>query len=435
MRSRFVVILALVSVLSVGGASAAMATPVTSMTTYAAPVLVPGAPAGVTGDSIEYGGVLITTVRHADTSFTIESFDGTTFTVLSNQFLDARNFALFNGMVVFSAQVAGGWELYVYDGTTFTRANATNGLMAHIPQEITFLTPLLVFTEDLSGTAILIGWEGVVDQVGFLITTGEAITGLQTFNDALLANVYTAGVSAQTAMGFGGTQVLQADMACEVGLVWEGALYRSCGNDTDGYYLWVLTVGGSFTEVSGSPLSPGSLAVFDGALYFTGVNGLAERLLYSFDGTAVAEVSAPPREPVFPDELVVVGDTLFMRVGNYPGTPLEGIEYFGGATFVAVLDAGGVAGAPFHPAGLISFGGSLYFTGTSIAGDEPRSFWRVSVAVPPVPGPTPEPELAATGMSAGGASALLMSGLMGGGMLFAGTLIAGLGVFVSRRRH
>jgi hypothetical protein len=424
MRSRLGVILALICVLSVGGASAAMATPVASTTPYAAPVLVPGAPAGVTGDSIEYGGVLITTVRHADTSFTIESFDGTTFTVLTDQFLDATNFTLYNDMVVFSAQVAGGWELYLYDGTTFTRANATNDLLTDNPQEIAFLTPLLVFTAEISGSVILIGWDGVVDHVGFLVTTGEAISGLQTFNDALVLNVTTAGVSDVMFLGVGSSGLLQANMACDVGVVWADLLYRSCGNDTDGYSLWALTAEGGFTQVPGSPLEPGSLTVFGGALYFTGLNGLAERLLYSFDGSVIAEVSAPPAAPVFPDELVVVGDTLMMRVGDYPGSPLEGIVSFDGSAFAAVPGAGGVAGAPYQPRGLISFGGSLYFTGTAVPDGETRSFWRVSVAVP-----APEPELAATGMSVGGESASLMAGLLAGGLL-----LAGLGVMALRRR-
>jgi hypothetical protein len=212
-------------------------------------------------------------------------------------------------------------------------------------------------------------------------------------------------------------------MTCDVGVVWAESLYRSCGNDVDGYHLWALTAEDDFTQVPGSPLEPGSLAVFGGMLYFTGVNGLAERLLYSFDGSVVFEVSAPPAAPVSPSELVVVGDTLMMRVGEYPGSPMEGITSFDGSSFAAVPGAGGVAGAPFLPRGLISFGGMLYFTGTAVPDGETRSFWRVSVAVPR------EPELAATGVSAGAASTSLMVGLVGGGLL-----LAGFGALALRRR-
>ncbi len=172
--------------------------------------------------------------------------------------------------------------------------------------------------------------------------------------------------------------------------------------------------------------------------------------LEAFDGTTFTEIAGSPQRP---DNLVVVGDTLMMHFGTYFESPLEGITSFDGTAFTPVMGSDprvgfgagvgsgfgvGVGSAtPFNPRNLMTFGGSLYFSGTSTALGTTYGFWQVA------PGGSGagsgsgsgsgsadgSTELASTGESAGAVSASLMAGLLGGALL-----LAGLGALAPRRR-
>jgi hypothetical protein len=192
--------------------------------------------------------------------------------------------------------------------------------------------------------------------------------------------------------------------------------------------------------VADAPFGPENLTVFDGKLYFSATNGSFVNVLYSFDGTTSTEIAGSPQRP---DNLVVVGDTLMMHFGRYFESPLEGITSFDGTAFTPVLGSPpgtsfgvgmgsgfgvGVGSAtPFNPRNLMTFGGSLYFSGTSTALGTTYGFWQVAPGGSG--GSSGSAELAATGVSGGAASASLMTGLLGGTLL-----LAGLGALALRRR-
>jgi hypothetical protein len=425
-----------VAAMVLGGASAAQAT-----TSFDAPVAVAGAPTGVGAESIEYGGVLITTVRHEDTTFTIEAFDGTTFSVLTDQFLDAQNFVVWREKLFFSGQTLGGWQLYVYDGVTVTALNASMEIMSENVQQISAVELGLVFTVYFDGQDSLLVSTGLIGSYGGLVLPVESFSSLTSFGGSILGTQTGGGGITQVAFGEIMPSVLGTGVSCDTGAVFGEILYRSCGNDAIGPYLYSTDAAGNFAQVSGSPSGVENLMAFGGKLYFSANNDSFVNVLYSFDGTTFAEIAGSPQRP---DNLVVVGDTLMMHFGRYFESPLEGITSFDGTSFAPVMgaDAGsglgsgfgvGVGSAtPFNPRNLMTFGGSLYFSGTATALGTSYGFWRVAPGAgvdPGTGGADGSVQLAATGVSAGAASASLMSGLVGGGLL-----LAGLGFLALRRR-
>jgi hypothetical protein len=390
--------------------------------TYSTTQLVPGAPTGVTGVSIEYGGVLITTVLHDDMTFSIDAFDGTTFTVLSDQFESAQNFYIWKDELYFSAQVDGTWEIYVYDGVTFARINASLDLLSVNAQEITASSEYLIFSLDQGGDRdMLVAWGGVIGEFVGGLDLADAHAGLRTFADRVLVTSYTDGVASQLAWTDGiEPDVLATDLRCETGVVWEGVLYRSCGNNTDGDHLWSLTAEGEFAQVAGSPAVPREPTVYDGKLYFTALGAADEFALYSFDGVNFTEITD---SPAWPESLVVVGDKLMMRFGFYKGSSLQGITAFDGVTFTPVRDM------PFSAENLISYGGSLYFAAVVDLNVVTYDFFRVTLAT--VPEGSAGGELAATGVSDESGSA----GMLAGGLMILGLLAVLLGRGRATRRH
>jgi hypothetical protein len=433
LRARATLALTLVTVvgLVLGGASAAQAT-----TSFDAPSAVAGAPTGVGAESIEYGGVLITTVRHEDTTFTLEAFDGTTFTVLSTAFLDAQNFYVWRDKLYFSAQSVDGWQLYVYDGVSVTAMDVTQGIMSENVQEITALEVALVFTVHFEGQDVLIASTGVVGFFAGVAVAADGFSALTSFGGSIVGTERNDGNITQVALGETMAHDLATGIWCDTGAVYGEVLYRSCGNDAIGPYLYSLDTAGNFAQVADAPFGPENLTVFDGKLYFSAANGSFVNVLYSFDGTTATEIAGSPQRP---DNLVVVGDTLMMHFGRYFESPLEGITSFDGTAFTPVMGSSegsgmgsgfgvGVGSAtPFNPRNLMTFGGSLYFSGTSTALGTTYGFWQVAPGGSG--GGSGSAELAATGVSAGAASASLMAGLLGGALL-----LAGLGALALRRR-
>ena len=430
-----------VAAMVLGGASAAQAT-----TSFDAPVAVAGAPTGVGAESIEWRGVLITTVRHEDTTFTIEAFDGTTFSVLTDQFLDAQNFVLANDSVYFSAQTVDGWGIYLYDGTTFTALDSSSSLMSESVQETTVFENYLFFTLTYNGSEYFLVASGIPGKSGGLAGIATNFSSLTTYAGRVLATQNDTGSLSQIALGSTMRSILGTGVSCDTGAVFGEILYRSCGNDAIGPYLYSTDAAGNFAQVAGSPYGVENLTLFGDKLYFSAANDSFVNVLYSFDGTAFAEIAGSPQRP---DNLVVVGDTLMMHFGRYFESPLEGITSFNGTSFTPVMgaDAGsglgsgfgvGVGSAtPFNPRNLMTFGGSLYLSGTATALGTTYGFRLIApgAGVDPVDpgtggsGADGSALLAATGVSAGAASASLMSGLVGGGLL-----LAGLSFLALRRR-
>jgi LPXTG-motif cell wall-anchored protein len=420
------VLLSLVTVtaLVLGGASAAMATPATT-TTYSTPEIVPGAPTGVSAVSIEYQGLLITTVMHDDGTFTIEAFDGTSFTVLSDGFLGAQNFVIWNEKVYFSGETGDGWEIYQYDGETFDLGTRIHSLVTYQELVVGPGNELYFTADDGVVTTLYSTVSGGMPAPGAnevsARNSADDLRALVFFDDWVFYSMSNAGDTILMRVDGTTGDELGTGLECDAGLVWEGALYRTCRNEPLGEHLWVLHSGGGFWSLAGSPEVPSELTAFGGSLFFVAIGSDDEFRLFSFDGAVFTEAAG---SPIRPAELVVVGDTAFMQFGRYHGSPLAGITAFDGSTFTTVSSANNSAN------GLISFGGSLYYSGL-LEGlvDSPYYFWRVTPTVTPVPD-SGAAELAKTGVSANQASGVIL-----GGALSASLLLVGLGALLAMRRR
>jgi hypothetical protein len=406
-----------------------MATPAT---TYSQPVQVPGV-TGVTGDRgswIEFGGLLYVTVDAGDGTSPLNTFDGTTFTPLPGSPANARNFVIWNGQLFFSGLNGDDhWEIYSYDGVTFEKRTDVHDSI-NLQELVVGADNDLYFTAD-SGTSVslYITWNPTAALTGVIFTAphmeADAIRGLVSFDNWVWYTAWNSDVASLMQIDATNGNEVGIGLECDAGLVWQGALYRSCYNDILGQHLWVMRAGGAFFQVPGSPAAPYEPTVFDGKLFFAGLSELDSWVLYSFDGTTFTEVEPSPDDAA---DLVVVGDTLMMTFGHYKGSLREGITAFNGTGFTELT------GLPYSCRGLLSFGGALYFSALLDPGVLEYSFFRVTL------GTAPEPELAATGVSSGSAlgsalgsasgSAAGSSGLLVGG----GLLLAGLGALVLRRR-
>jgi len=406
---------ALAGALALGGASAAQAT-----TTYSAPEQIEGAPANVGTSSVEYNGLLYVTVYAGGDNFPLESFDGSSFSVLPGSPNNAQNFVVWNGELFFSGlNDSGLWEIYSFDGTTFTAATDIHNSL-NPEQLVVGADNELFFTADnpIHGGVTLyatfsagVTLSGAID--AYARTTADAINGLVFFNNWVWFTAYNDDVPSLERANNTETNEVGTGLSCDAGLVWNGALYRTCSNDVLGEHLWVLTAGDALYAVAHSPLSPRELTPFDGKLYFLAQGSGEETALYSFDGSVFTEWVGGP---VLPAELTVVGDTLMMSFGLSKETTDDGISLFDGAAFTEMRSS--VHGASL----LMSYAGSLYFSGV-LDPTDPYTFWRISPVDPSAAA------LASTGVSAGATSVSVISGLIAGGML-----LAGLGALALRRR-
>jgi hypothetical protein len=324
---------------------------------FSAPVTVAGAPASPQ-DVVEYLGKLYLSAEDGNGDRRLFAFDGSAFTLISDQIVDPIDFTVVGDALYFSGTAANGDSaLYWSDGSVVdstgifsadtgrTIAAFGNRLMVANPEDDSFRL------YDFDGT-------GGLTDLGLFVS----ITGMVSFGGNFYFSADADGSGSRIFIYDG---VLQQDLhpgEFSSGFVWDDRLYLALSEQNSGFYTLLAPPTNSLNPAT-TPLLEYVSDFTDAGdrMYFTALNNV-ETGLFSFDGTRATLIPDSPAYPsgltMFNGGLILTGSFVTVSVCDVSslscGSP-GGTFAFDGASFTTLV------GVPETAREFTPFAGRLYF--------------------------------------------------------------------------
>jgi LPXTG-site transpeptidase (sortase) family protein len=326
--------------------------------------------------------------------------------------------AVYNGELYFSAyDVTNGTELWKYDGTSVSMVENINtvGTNGSNPSYMTVYDGKLFFRADDGVNGVeLWKYDGTAASLAVDINSGlnDSSPSYLAVYDGLLYFAANDGISGLELWKYDGTGAsLAIDIVSgstgswpEYLAVYDNELYfRADGGDGKGTELWKYdgssaSLAADIASVSGDSSFPSSLAVYNGALYFSANDrtDVAGKELWKYDGSSAslaADIVVGSNDSS-PEFLTVYNGALYFSAED----PTTGTEMWKYAGTSAMLVADTVTGSDgSYPGGMTEFNGALYFSAEDgITGAE---LWKYDGASPTVSAHSLQPNYTLTGPS------------------------------------
>ncbi len=328
-----------------------------SSSAYSAPVTVVGAPEAPWG-GVEFQGKLFVSAQDANGSDRLYSFDGTTFSLISDQIVDPYDLTVVGDKLYFSGTASNGDSvLYWFDGTevdtTGIDSTANGRTIAAYGSRVMVANPE-------SGNFRLIDYnDGLTTDIG----TFESITSMVTYGNEFF---FAGTPESDYARMYMYDTVLLIDLHpgdYYEPLVWNNQLYLSFAAQNYGLYTLLPSTDWSLVPAT-DPLIESAWKLTDAGdrMYFRASNSV-DSVLYSFDGTTATELAGSPSYPenltMYNGSLIFTGNATALTVCSVSETSCGlpgGTFAYDGTRFTTIV------GVPDSAGAFVTFQGRLYFT-------------------------------------------------------------------------
>jgi LPXTG-motif cell wall-anchored protein len=318
---------------------------------HAAPVVSEVAGGELISSLVEYQGLL-----YLGSEAGLQSYDGTTFTVIPGAPESPRNFVEYLGdlwMIGGDVTTPGDAVLWRFDGTTFTsiypasgQPFVSGGLLYHVGLDPVLGERHLVWQDGVATVFPPPGDPADVSEVaagpnGEIVLTAGATRSLLVFDPVATTFTPVAG------------SPVNVDQLSTVGgaLVFDGQV---TAGDPDTAYSW----DGTTVTSLGAAEDPICFVADGGALYYGADDG-ATRLFSAIPGVAASEAVVSPDVPMGCPRYVATDGTFYLQAQGTGGNPT--LHTWDGATLTELDSVGD------FPRGLTEYGGKIYFTAQPIS--------------------------------------------------------------------
>jgi hypothetical protein len=257
---------------------------------------IPGSPQGVNA-LVVYNGELIVTavddINNPPFDSVMFSYDGSTFTQIPGGFVSPNDYVEAGGVLFFQADVSGSWGVWQFDGTTTSPVSGAAGVS---PSYLSEYNGILYFNGDADPTPGEAYTLFSYDPAG--VSPAAAVTGAPAEPSELVAFDGLAYFGTDSGIySFDGVSTFTAintAPAVSVGAltVFDGALYFS-GSDGVDSTTYVYSGGVTTVVPGGIPTETVRYVEFDGALYFLGFDDSVPAVCFIQSGTASCMHGSP----------------------------------------------------------------------------------------------------------------------------------------------
>ena len=328
---------------------------------YSAPTPVAGAPEAPWG-GVEFQGKLFVNAQDANGSDRLYSFDGSTFTLISDQITDPYDLTVVGDALYFSGTASNGNSvLYWYDGS---RVDSTGISSTASGRTISAYDSHLMVSNPEAGEYRLYDLDngGLTD-----LGTFESITSMVTYGNEF----YFAGnPDGSYARMYEYDAILLVDLHpvdFYAPLVWNDRLYLSFAAQNYGLYTLLPPPDWSLNPAT-NPLVEYAWQLTDAGdrMYFRGSNTV-DSVLYSFDGNTATELTGSPSNPenltMYNGSLICTGNATGLSACSVSETSCGlpgGTFAYDGTRFTTI------GGIPNSTGAFVTFQGRLYFTDNGV---------------------------------------------------------------------